>query len=139
MLMTGIVVVGLDEVDVGGPCAGLRVELVAIDRPAAAQLDRIVGKALCRSMVPRMRAKRKLERCRALLAHHQEGLGAGAGHHAIEQVERIGDRPRRQILVEGQRLLEQRMRKLQRVVALRDAELAEVLAPRRRRCACSRR
>ena len=45
-------------------------------------------------------------------------------------MQRLGDRPRGQVLLQGQRLLEQGQRKLQRVGALRDAELAEVLALR---------
>ena len=81
-------------------------------------------------MVDEIRARGQPERRAPLLAHHQECLGAGAGHDAVEQMDRIGDRPRRHVLVERQRLLHQRVRVPQRVVALRDAELAEIL-PRR--------
>ena len=73
-----------------------------------------------------MRANGRAETFRALLAHHEKPFRAGARHHAVEQLQRIGDRARIQILLERQRLPEQRVRKLERVVALRDAELAEV-------------
>ena len=41
-----VVVVGLDEVDRLGPDAGLRVEVVAVDAPAAAQQHRVVGEGV---------------------------------------------------------------------------------------------
>ena len=106
-----VVVVGLHEVDVvraaRRPCAysssrstaqpprimigSSRVGVVALDGAEHAH----VGQA---------------QVARARLAHHQERLGAGAGHHAVEQVDRVGDRPRAQVLVQRQRLLEQRVR-----------------------------
>ena len=70
------------------------------------------------------------ELARARLAHHQEGLGAGARHDAVEQVDRLGDRPRVEVLLDRQRHLEQRVRVLQRVGALGDGDAAEVLARR---------
>jgi hypothetical protein len=42
-------------------------------------------------------------------------------------MQRLGDRPRLEVLLQRQRLLEERLRVFQRVGALRDAELAEVL------------
>ena len=88
---------------------------------------------MCRSIAPRSRAKRQPEISGGALAHHQKPLGAGARHDAVEQPQRIGDQARVEILVERQRLLEQRQRIFQRVVALRDAELAEIFALARRR------
>ncbi len=67
---------------------------------------------------------------RTVLAHDEEGLGAGAGHDAVEQVDRVGDRPRVEVLRHRQRHLEERIRVVQRVVALGDADAAEVLARR---------
>ena len=77
-----------------------------------------------------MRTNGRPERLRGILAADQERLRAGARHHTVEQMDRIGDRPRRHVFVQGQLLLHHRVRDRQRVVALRDAELAEILAPR---------
>ena len=81
-------------------------------------------------MVALQAGERQLQGLRAILAHDEKRLGAGAGHDAVEQVQRLGDRPRAEVLLQRQRLLEQRQRKLERIGALRDAQLAEVLARR---------
>ena len=60
--------------------------------------------------------------------HDQECLGPGAGHDAVEQRDRIGDRAGGEILLHAQRLLHHRARAFQRVLALRDADAAEILA-----------
>ena len=49
------------------------------------------GKALCRSMVASSRAAGSPCALRHVLAADQEGLGAGAGHDAVEEVDGIGD------------------------------------------------
>ena len=123
-----IVVVGLDEIDVARLEPGHRPELVDIERPAAAHLHRIGRKGVVPLDGRQDADERQVERLRRILAAHQERLGAGARHHAVEQMDRIGDRPRRHVFVQRQRLLHQRVRDRQRVVALGDAELAEVLA-----------
>ena len=71
---------------------------------------------------------RQAKIARALDTHHQEGFGPGTRHHAIEQVQRRGDRPRRQVFVHRQRPLEQRAAAGQRVAALIDADAPEVLS-----------
>ena len=79
-----IVVIGLHQVDRLRPDPRLRPQRVAIHRPAAAQLHRIVGKRI----VPLDRAEQahiaavRARRARAF--HHQESVGAGAGHHAVD-------------------------------------------------------
>ena len=73
--------------------------------------------------------ERQVERLRRILAAYQKRLRAGARHHTVEQMDRISDRPRRHVFVQRQLLLHQCVRDRQRVVALRDAELGEVLAP----------
>ena len=65
-----------------------------------------------------------------LLLDHEDGLGARARHDAIEQMQRLCDRPCVQILLERQRLLEERVRVQQRVLAQRDGDLPELLACR---------
>ena len=64
----------------------------------------------------------------ALAPHDQEPLTAGTWHNAIEQPDRVGNQSRRQVLLERQLFLEHRVRITERVVALGDAQLAEVLA-----------
>ena len=125
----GIVVIGLDEVDVFGPEPGLVVELARVERPAAAILDRIVREGVVPLDGGEDGGVGDAERPRAVLFHHQAGLGAGAGHDAVEQAERLGDRPRAQILLHGERALHHRVRDGERVLALGDAEPAEILAP----------
>ena len=76
-----------------------------------------------------------------VLAHHQEAVGAGARHDAIEQA-RSDRRSGRavEILIERQRLAKQSERVRERAFcALRDAELAVILAASRRRRACNNR
>src|SRR5207253_611426 len=51
-------------------------------------------------------------------------------YDAVEQMQWLGDRPRRQVLFQRQRFIEKRVRILQRVGALRHAQLAEILARR---------
>ena len=67
---------------------------------------------------------------RTLGGEDQETLGARAGHHAVEETQRFGDRPRFEIFGQGERLAQERVRKGLGVAPLGDAELAEVLAPR---------
>ena len=62
-----------------------------------------------------------------LLLDDEHGLRAGARHDAVEQVKRLGNRPCLQVLLERQRLLEKSVRVEQRVLALRDRELPELL------------
>src|ERR1041384_2306110 len=62
-----------------------------------------------------------------LARRHQEPFRAGARHDAIEEPQRLGDRPGGEILVERERLLEQRIRVMQGIRPLRHADLAEVL------------
>ena len=62
--------------------------------------------------------------------HHQKAFRAGARHDAIEQAKRIGDQPGVQIVVDVSGFLK-RHAGSQRIVPLRDAELAEVLRWRR--------
>ena len=110
--------------------AGLRIHLVAIERPAAAILDRIVGKGVV-PLDGRQDARiGQAEFFGLAAAQHQKGIGAGARHDAVIKPQRIGDEARGQILVERQRLFHQCERKRQRVGALRDAEFAEILARR---------
>ena len=123
-----IVVIGLDEIDVAGLQPSHRPELIDIERPAAAHLHRIGRKGIVPLDGRQDADERQVERLRGVLAAHQECLRAGAGHHAVEQMDRIGDRPRRHVFVQRQLLLHHRVRDRQRVVALRDAELGEVLA-----------
>ena len=126
----GIIVIGLDHIDVGGADACGFVEAVAVHHPAAAILHGIIRECVVTldgTSQPRMRQPKA---SRALFAHDEECVGAGAGHHAIEQPKRVGDQPRAQILLERQRLLEQRVRKMQRIAALGDAELAKIFRQR---------
>ncbi len=67
---------------------------------------------------------------RALVAHHQKGLAAGAGHHAVEQMDGVADDAAGHVLVQRQRLLHHGQRVLQRVGALGHRDAAEVLALR---------
>ena len=124
-----IVVIGLDEIDVARLEPSHRPELIDIERPAAAHLHRIVRKGIVPLDGRQDADERQIERLRRILAAHQERLRARARHHAVEQMDRIGDRPRRHVFVQRQLLLHHRVRNRQRVVALRDAELGEVLAP----------
>ena len=82
------------------PHARLRVELVAIERPAAAHLDRIVGKRVVPLDGAEDAHEGQTEARARSSRHHQESFGAGARHHAIEQFQRIGDRAGAKILVE---------------------------------------
>jgi len=72
--------------------------------------------------------RRQVETARRVLAADEKRLGAGARHDAVEEMERLGDRARRQILFERERLLHQRVRKAERVLPLRHADLAEIRA-----------
>ena len=81
-------------------------------------------------MVPRIRANLKPRSRGLFLAHDEIGFGAGAGHDAVEQMHRFGDRPGVHILLESERHLEQGMGIGQRIVPLGDAHFAEILAPR---------
>ena len=76
------------------------------------------------------RHERQRELPRAVAGHHEKRLGARARHHAIVETQRLRDRSCRQVLVERQRLAQQRERIGLRVGALRDAQLAEILAQR---------
>src|SRR5688572_2342967 len=62
------------------------------------------------------------ESLRTRPAHDQEPLRAGTWHDAVEQPNRIGNRPRIQIFLQGESFLEQGARISQCVVALGDAE-----------------
>ena len=123
-----VIVVGLNAINRCRLHARLRIEIIRIERPAGAVLHRVIRKrvvALNRALDAR---ERNTESHGIVLTHHHEGFGAGAGHDAIEQTERFGNRARIEIVIERQRLLEQRMFEVQGVVTLRDAQLAKVLA-----------
>ena len=81
-------------------------------------------------MVPRMRACARAQVLGPLPAHDEEALPARARHDAIEEAERLRDETCSEVLLHGERALHQRMGKAERIVALRDAELAEVFAGR---------
>ena len=132
-----IVVVGLDEVDRLGRRAGLRVEVVAVDAPAAAQQHRVVGEGVVALDRAAHEHVGEAEVARALLAHHQERLGAGARHDAVEQVDRLGDRPRVEVLLDRQRLLEQRVRDCRARWRAGRRRCGRSPRASRRRCACS--
>ena len=123
----GVVVIGLDEVDVGRRDTRLRVQLVTVGPPAATHHHRVLRIGVVALDAGVHQHMRQAEVTRPVLAHHEEGLGAGARHHAIEQVDRVRDRLGRHVLGKRQRLLEQGVRVLQGVVALRDRDAAEVV------------
>src|SRR5437667_149374 len=125
-----VVVVGLDEIHVARPGAGLRVEILAIERPAGAHLHRIRGKGIMPFDGPHQGCERNAERFCTLFAPYQKSLGTRARHDAVEQMQRLGDRPRRQVFFQCQGFLEKRVRIPQRIGALRHAQLAEILARR---------
>ena len=62
--------------------------------------------------------------------HDEEALRARARHDAVEEPQRLRDEARAEVLLEGERALHERMRETQGVLALGDAQLAEVLARR---------
>ncbi len=126
----GIVVVGLEEIDVVRRDAGHAVEFAAVHCPAAAILDRIVGVGVVPFDGAENPPEAQAEAARLRLAHDQIGLGAGTGHDAVEQMHRLGDRPGVHIPVEGERRLEQGVGVGEGVFALGDAHLAEILPPR---------
>ena len=135
----GIIVIGLEKVDVLWCDARLIVERLAVERPAAAKLDRILGigvVALDRGEKPRVR---KIELFRRGAPHHEEAVGAGARHDAIEEADRVGDEARVEILLEAELLAKKSQRIGKRVLPLRDTELAVILTPRAVRHACNGR
>ena len=126
-----VVIVGLHEIHVGRARAGLGVELVAVERPAAAHLDRDLRRTRYAFRWFLDMRKFQVQFPRAIFFRKNEKpLGPGAGHDAIEKMQRVRDRPRGEVLLHRKRLLEQGVRELERVGALRDAQLAEVLARR---------
>ncbi|MNS77874.1 hypothetical protein D3C72_1114660 [compost metagenome] len=124
----GVVVVGLHEVERGGLHAGLCIEVVAVLAPAALHHHRVFGVGVVALDGAADHDVRQAQVACALLAHHEEGVGAGAGHHAVEQVDRVGDGPRGHVLVEREALLEHGVGVAQRVGALVDADATEVFA-----------
>ena len=123
-----IVVVGFQNVDVGGSHPRHGVELIDVHRPAAAHLDRIVRKGVVPFDRRQQRRMFQAEILGNIGGGDEERFRTGTGHHAVEQMDRIGDRPRRHVIVERQLLLHDRLRIGQRIVALGDADLAEILA-----------
>src|SRR6185503_12110972 len=114
-----VVVVRLQEVDVARTDAGLGVEFVAIERPAATHLDRIVRirvVALDGSEDPRIWEP---EFPRTLDRKDEETLGARAGHHTVEEAQRLGNWSRFQVFGHRERLAQERVRKGLGVAPLR--------------------
>ncbi len=85
---------------------------------------------MCRSQVERTRTYGRPSARARRRVMTKKRFGAGAGHDAIEQTNRIRDQPRVQIFLQCQLLLEHRVRIAEGVVALSHADLAEVLARR---------
>src|SRR5688572_30752810 len=91
----GIVVVGLHEVDVAGLALRLRVELVAVERPAGAYLHRVGSEGVVAFDGGFELNARQTEGPGAALREDKKTFGARAGHDAVEEVQRLGDRARR--------------------------------------------
>ncbi len=123
-----------------GPWAGCRPCAYSSSRSTDQPPRTMIGssrKALWRSVAASTVHEGQAQVARAGLAHHQHAVAAGAGHDAVEQVDRVGDDARGHVLVQRQRLLEHRVRDASAFCALRHADLAEVLAPGAAACACS--
>ncbi len=122
-----VIVISLQEVDVAWPDPRHLPELVDVERPAAAELYRIVRERIMPLDRRQDAGTGEPLRPRVLLAHDEIGLRACTGHDTVVKHDRVCDQPRIHVFVERQRLFHQGVRNLQRVVALRDAQLAEVL------------
>ena len=127
-----IIVIGLHQIYRIRSDRCVAPQRIGIHCPASAPLNWIVGEAI----VPLDRgqhacawqAKRGCPRS----VHHQKTLRAGAGHHAVEQVQWRSDGTRGQIRLHRQFIAHQRQWIALRPSPLRDAQLAEVLARRAR-------
>src|SRR6516165_12812867 len=121
-----IIVISLDEIDILRREAGHRPQFTAIELPAAAYLHWIFRKGVMPLDCRQDANAWQIERLGDIFAAHDKGLGARAWHHAIEEMYRIGNRPRRHVFIERQLLLHHRVRNRQGIVALRDAYLGKI-------------
>ena len=85
-----IIVVGFKKIDIVRSDRCLRVERVAIHRPAAAILHRIVGKGIVPLNGAEQSGEAQAKFYRGRAPHHQKSLRAGARHDAVEQSQRVG-------------------------------------------------
>ncbi len=104
-------------------------QLVALERPTSAHLERIVGKRVVPLQGGKNVCVAQPELPRPVPSHNQKRLRPRTGHDTIKQSKRLRDQASLEILLENQRLLEQGVRKLQGILPLRHAQLAEILPP----------
>ena len=121
-----VVVIGLQHVYLFRPDAGHAPEFIFVQCPAATDLYRIVRERIVAFDRRENMGVRQALRFGIVLAHDEISFGARAGHHAVEQHDGIGDHARIHILFERQWRLHQRVGILQRIGALRHANLSEV-------------
>src|SRR3569833_77396 len=126
----GVIVVGLQQIDLFMPDSGSGKQSIAIQGPPTAKLDGVVGKGIM-TLTARQHPDRLEPKISGpMLGHHQEAFRSGARHHTVKQMNGFRDRPRIQVLLERQGHAKQGGRKALCVLALGDAQFSKVLTLR---------